>query len=217
MRLRFAECILDSGTRELFRNEHPVRLSPKAFQLLELLVATRPNAVSKEKIHESLWPGSFVVDGNLANLVKELRHAVGDDARQAHIIRTVHRFGYAFQAEAEASSDGRAAGADGVAHRLVWGDREIALAPGENLIGRDQDSVVWIDDFDVSRHHARIVIDASGARLEDLGSKNGTFLREERIGAPAALADGDLVRIGRASMIFRAFQRTGSTATASRR
>ena len=97
----------------------------------------------------------------------------------------------------------------------MWGEREIALVPGENPIGRERESVVWIDDFDVSRHHARIVIDGAGARLEDLGSKNGTFLRGEKILSEVALADGDIVRVGGATMVFRAFLRTGPTATAA--
>ena len=215
MRIRFGDCVLDSGTREVFRGKTLVRLSPKAFQLLELLATNRPNAISKDKIHETLWPGSFVVDGNLANLISEVREAVGDDARQPRVIRTVQRFGYAFQAEAEVDSRGERIESGDAIYRLLWGEREIALSPGENPIGRDRDSIVWIDDFDVSRNHARIVIDASGARLEDLGSKNGTFHRGEKILSTAALADGDIVRVGGATMVFRVFLRTGPTATAA--
>jgi len=100
-------------------------------------------------------------------------------------------------------------------YRLLWGEREIALVPGENPIGRERGSIVWIDDFDVSRNHARIVIDGSGARIEDLGSKNGTFHRGEKIIAATALADGDIVRVGGATMVFRVFLRTGPTATAA--
>ena len=215
MRLRFGDCVLDSGTREVFRGETLVRLSPKAFQLLELLATNRPNAISKDKIHETLWPGSFVVDGNLANLISELRDAVGDDARQPRVIRTVQRYGYAFQAEAEPDSGRERSEAGDAIYRLLWGEREIALSPGENPIGRDRDSIVWIDDFDVSRNHARIVIDGSGARLEDLGSKNGTFHRGEKIVTAATLANGDIVRVGGATMVFRVFLRTGPTATAA--
>jgi DNA-binding winged helix-turn-helix (wHTH) protein len=215
MRLGFGNCLLDLGTRELFRDQQPVGISPKAFQLLELLVESRPNAISKEKIHESLWPDSYVVDGNLANLVSELREALGDEARSPRLIRTVQRFGYAFVGRTDAAAERGDASGGRPVYRLLWGDREIALRPGENLIGRDEGSVVWIDDVDVSRRHARIVIGDSGARLEDLGSKNGTFLRGERIASEAVLADGNLVRVGGASMIFRSFQRTGPTATAA--
>ena len=97
---------------------------------------------------------------NLANLVTELRSALGDDARKPRIIRTVPRFGYAFQRGRSRAADRRVAGVPTpFVCRLVWGPREIALDPGENLIGRDRDSVVWIDDASVSRRHARIVVD----------------------------------------------------------
>jgi pSer/pThr/pTyr-binding forkhead associated (FHA) protein len=66
----------------------------------------------------------------------------------------------------------------------------------------------------VSRRHARIVIDETGAVLEDLGSKNGTYLRGKKIEAPRKLADEDQLRIGPASMIFRVFKQTDSTAAA---
>jgi len=217
MPLQFGDCVLNLGTRELFRAEVQTRLSPKAFQLLELLVSSRPNAVSKDKIHETLWPGSFVVDGNLANLVNELREALGDDARQQRIIRTVPRFGYAFQAETEILSRERAKEAAGPCYRLLWGDREIALGEGENLIGRDQETVVWLDDVSVSRHHARIVIDGSGARLEDLGSKNGTFVGAKRVESVMPLHDGDAVRLGSVALVFRRFEAGTSTETLSSR
>ena len=102
-------------------------------------------------------------------------------------------------------------------YRLIWGNREIALAVGENLLGRDEDAVVWIDDALVSRRHARIVIDDTGAVLEDLDSKNGTCLRGKRIEGPRKLADEDQVMIGPASMIFRVFKQTASTVAAVER
>jgi hypothetical protein len=145
-----------------------------------------------------------------SNLVAELREMLGDDAHEPRIIRTVPRFGYAFRAEAAPETGGPAP----YAFRLIWSDREIALREGENLIGRDENSVLWIDDPLVSRRHSRIVIDKSGATLEDLGSKNGTLLNGNRIRSPVKLADEDLITVGPASMIFRILHHTGSTATA---
>jgi len=214
MRLASGDWIFDSDTREVIRKGAAVPFSPKAFDLLELLIRRRPKAVSKADIHEHLWPGTFVSPANLANLVGELRAALGDDARAPRILRTVPRFGYAFAADAAAAPEKVPARSPAsFTCRLVWGPREIALDPGENLIGRDRDSVVWIDDASVSRRHARIAVDDSGATVEDLGSKNGTFLRGRRIGKPARLADKDTIKIGPASMIFRLFKRTGSTAS----
>jgi hypothetical protein len=168
--------------------------------------------VSRAEIHEHLWPGTFVSAANLANLVVELRAALGDDARRPRALRTVARFGYAFSAEATISPN-----APGISRpfacRLVWGPREIALESDENLIGRDSASVVWIDDVSVSRRHARIAVDEAGATIEDLGSKNGTYVRGRRIEKAARLADRDRIKIGPARMVFRLFRKIGSTAS----
>jgi DNA-binding winged helix-turn-helix (wHTH) protein len=212
MRLRFGDCVFDSDTREVIRDDLPVHVSPKAFALLAALIEKRPKAISKDDLHGLLWPDTFVSDANLPNLVAELRESLGDDAQKPRIIRTVPRFGYAFRAEAVADAGTRVF-APGF--RLIWGDREIALRPGENVIGRDEDAALWIDDNLVSRRHARIVIDEAGAFLEDLGSKNGTLLGGRKIESPARLADEDLITVGPASMIFRVLHQTGSTASAN--
>ena len=215
MRVRFGECVLDSDTRQLSVRGEAVHLSPKAFQFLELVLESRPRVLSKSEIHERLWPGTFVSDGTLASLLVEVRSAIGDSARESRFVRTVHRFGYAFSGTAEElRGTVSAVGGRKSIYRLIWGNREIALSPGENLLGRDEAATVWIDDALVSRRHARIVIDERGAVLEDLDSKNGTYLRGKRIEAPTKLADEDQVTIGPASMIFRIFKQTASTATA---
>ena len=210
--------MLDSETRQLSVRGNAVHLSPKAFQFLEMLLECRPKALSKSDIHERLWPGTFVSDGTLTSLLVEVRSAIGDSARDPHFVRTVHRFGYAFSGAAEELRAGASpAGGQKLIYRLIWRNREIALGPGENLFGRDEAAVVWIDDALVSRRHARIVIDETGAVLEDLHSKNGTYLRGKRIEAPSRLADEDQVKIGPASMIFRVFEQTASTAPAIER
>jgi DNA-binding winged helix-turn-helix (wHTH) protein len=218
MRVRFGECVLDSDTRQLSVRGRPVHLTPKAFQFLELLLENRPRALSKSQIHEQLWPGTFVSDGALASLLVEVRAATGDSARKPRFVRTVHRFGYAFTGQAEELRGRVSKVADHKPiYRLIWGNREVDLHPGENLLGRDEDALVWIDDALVSRRHARIVVDENGAVLEDLGSKNGTFLRDKRIEASRKLADGDQLTVGPASMIFRVFKQTATTATAVER
>jgi DNA-binding winged helix-turn-helix (wHTH) protein len=214
MRLAFGDCVYDSGTREVTRGGGPLALPPKAFQLLELLIKSRPNAVSKQELHDRLWPGTFVSDASLANLIAELRAALGDDARAPEIIRTVHRFGYAFHADVRAAQarGGGAPGA-GIVCRLVWDGCEIQLAPGENLIGREAAAAVWIDDALVSRHHARIVVGEEGASLEDLDSKNGTRLAGKRIEGVVPLCDRDQIEVGPATIVFRLYRQTGSTVT----
>ncbi|HYI11596.1 MAG TPA: winged helix-turn-helix domain-containing protein [Thermoanaerobaculia bacterium] len=96
MRLLFGDCTFDSDARTLQRGGESVRLSGKAFQLLELLLTARPNPIGKTDLFARLWPDTFVSEANLASLVKEIRAAIGDDARAPKYVRTVHRFGYAF-------------------------------------------------------------------------------------------------------------------------
>lgn len=97
MRVQFGDCTFDSAARTLQRAGEEVRLSGKAFQLLELLLAARPNPIAKQELFAKLWPDTFVSDANLASLIKEIRQAIGDDAKSPRYIRTVHRFGYGFR------------------------------------------------------------------------------------------------------------------------
>ena len=217
MRVAFGDCVFDPDTRLVTRNGRAVPLSPKAFTLLETLLRARPKALAKAQIREALWPGTFVSESNLANLVLELRGALGDDARDSRFIRTVRRFGYAFSDDARSLPEPVAgpSTAESPLHRLIWGKREMTLDEGDNLIGRDRNVVVWIDDESVSRRHARIVVGPEGATLEDLGSKNGTYLHGERIREPQPLSDRDEIRIGPARMVLRIVRRTGSTVSKS--
>ena len=209
MRLAFGDCVFDSDTRELSRGGEVVHLEPKAFALLELLIAERPKAISKSKLQEALWPETYVSERSLARLAADLRAAIGDSAEKPRFIRTVHRFGYAFCGEVATISP-----QESTFHcRLVWGEREIALTRGENVLGRDPAVAIWIDLDSVSRRHARIVVDEEGATLEDLGSKNGTFLEDRKLTAPTRLASGDRIKIGAALLVFRSFNKMGSTRT----
>jgi hypothetical protein len=207
MHIRFGECTFDAVRHEVRRGAGAVALSPHGFELLSLLVASRPRALSKAQLLDTLWPRTFVTEANLAGLVSEIRRGIGDDAREPRFLRTVHGFGYAF-------SDGALGRADeDSVFRLVWGLGEVPLAEGENLLGRDPGSAVAIDDATVSRHHARIVIHGGRAALEDLGSKNGTWLGGLRIASSERLADGDEIRVGPAVLTFRCFTAGGSTET----
>ena len=73
VRLQFDDLTFDSDTRQLWIGKKEVRLSPKAFDLLALLIAQRPKAVSKHEIREHLWPGTFVSDSSLPSLISEIR------------------------------------------------------------------------------------------------------------------------------------------------
>ena len=212
MRLRFGDRVLDTATRELFRDGRTVAVPPKVFQLLEVLVAERPKAVSKSELQERIWPDTFVSEASLGNLVADLREALGDDAKTPRLVRTVQRFGYAFQAEAIEEDDGAPASV----FRLTWGDREVTLREGPNILGRDRKAVLWIDVYSVSRHHARITVTGDEAAVEDLGSKNGTFVNGNAVTSVAPAKDGDEIRIGTATLILRRYSGQSTRTARSR-
>lgn len=208
----FSEYTLDVDRRLLLRGKEEVHISPKAFRLLQVLVESRPKAVSKNELHEVLWPATFVSESNLATLALELRTALEDDAKQPRFLRTVYGYGYAFCGEAREESATRSP-KPGVTARLSLEGRDLPLFSGENVIGRDPDVAIPVDNTTVSRHHARLVVAEDGATLEDLDSKNGTFINGQRISQPEAVTDGDQVAVGEVRMTFRLRPAEESTRT----
>ncbi len=158
--VRFGRYGLDEARRQLVRDDAPVHLTPKAFDLLKLLAAEAPRVVAKTELHARLWPACYVSDATLTGLIKELRRALEDRDADSPVIRTVHRIGYGLCLEVQ-----RSLAPERPAHGwLVLRGHRAALCEGENLIGRDPASHVWLDAPGVSRRHARLVIDGDGAR-----------------------------------------------------
>jgi DNA-binding winged helix-turn-helix (wHTH) protein len=197
-RYRFGAFVFDGGTRQLLRDGRPVPVSPKGFDLLGALLASRPRVVTNEDLLGLLWPGTFVVRTSVARLVNEVRQALDDDPRQPRFVRTVHRVGYAFVADVV--DEGGPPAPSG--YRLRWGPLSIPLAAGENILGRAPEAAVSIPSRKVSRRHARIRVDGTRVVLEDLDSRNGTFLGARRIDAPTTLAEGDEITIGPAVLVL---------------
>ena len=213
MRVRFGPFVLDSEARELLREDAPVPLSPKAFDLLSLLVAHRPKAMSKGDLQDHLWPTTFVVEKNLPNLIGEIRDAIGDDPANPRFIRTVHRFGYAFRDTPAPLADGRPASRDQVAFRVKWMNSDVTLHEGEHVLGRDPDVEIFLNHPGISRRHALITVSRGQASIEDLGSKNGTFVEDQRVDGKRTMRDGDLIRVGSVKLTIRRLMAAGSTET----
>jgi DNA-binding winged helix-turn-helix (wHTH) protein len=204
VRFRFGRFTLDLDQRQLFRGDETVKISPKAFSLFEVMARRGPGALSKNEIHRLLWPGEFVEDGSLHNLVSEIRRALGEDRV---LLRTVPRYGYALSIEPDRTSTAMSR------FCLVVGDARIPLRLGDSILGRGPDTDVPVELPGVSRHHARITTTATDARIEDLGSKNGTFVGQRRVESPAPLHDGDEFFLGRAMLSFHIDRRRLTTRT----
>ena len=80
---RFDDFTLDTATRRLLRAGAERHLSPKAFDLLNFLVANRARAISKTELLQQLWPTTHVLETNLASLVAEI-------GRPSRILPRIH-------------------------------------------------------------------------------------------------------------------------------
>lgn len=207
-RTRFGAFVFDRDARQLREGETARPLKPKAYELLNLLIERRPAAVSKEEIRDRLWPETHVSESTLNSLAAQVRRALGKQGPTW--LRTVHGFGYAFEAPATDESPRRGPSIEAY---VLWNRRTLALVTGENVIGRDESCLVHVDSAGVSRRHARIRAEGGRFLLEDLGSKNGTFLRDVRLESPAELSDGDELRLGQTPLVFRIQRASAPTAT----
>lgn len=203
MRYVFGRCRLDTSSRDLLRDGHRVALSPKAFDVLKLLIDARPRVLTKTELMEQAWPDAVVAEANLPVLIGEVRAALGDEAAASSSIKTHHGVGYSFISDVrQMQSSVDTAPAGGPVFLLRVGGTRIVLGPGVNTVGRDPDGHVFLNHSSVSRFHARIVIENSAARVEDLKSSNGTLVQGVRITEPAPLADGDELEFGSVKVFF---------------
>lgn len=212
MRYEFGHCRIDTSSREVNLDGVAMELSPKAFELVRLLIDARPRVVTKTELMHALWPDTFVQEANLPVLIHEARVAIGD-AEAAQVIKTHHRVGYAFTAEVRESHSpsGRPPASQG-AFVLVLPDRRVVLAEGQYTVGRHADCDVHVNDGSVSRLHARVVIESGTARVEDLHSMNGTRVQGLPATEPTVLAVGDVVSFGAVDARFLA-EEPSETAT----
>jgi DNA-binding winged helix-turn-helix (wHTH) protein len=191
---RFGRFELDVARGELLENGQPVSIQPTPFLLLTHLLRNAGQLITKKELLDLLWPDVHVSDASLNQAISRLRAALGETSRSAVFLETVPRRGYRFRARV-ASEEGRPF--------LIHRHRRFALPAGESILGRGKESPVPIDARSVSRRHARLLITPEGAELEDLGSKNGTFVGGRRIQQAASLFDGDEIRLGSVRLQLR--------------
>ena len=214
MRVRFGPFVFDTGTRELLEGGRPLHLSPKSFDLLQILIEHRPAVVSKAALQDRVWPDVFVDEANVGNAVAEIRRVLGDDPKSPAYVATVSRRGYRFCGEVERLRD-----AAGATERrrlqwwLSWKDTTLPLTEGENIVGRHPSSAVWINATSVSREHACITIESDRATIEDRGSTNGTFVDGTRISNRHPLVDGAGITFGSEKATFRQWSDEGAAPT----
>ena len=212
MRFKFDQFVIDGGRRIVWRRGEEVHVAPKTLDFLLALLAQAPNAVSKSELTAALWPDTHISEATLTGVVADAREALGDDGRSPRMIRTMHRFGYAFTGQIERETTSTHSD-DPVLGWLIADTWRMPLRKGETILGREGDGVVPLPSPSVSRQHAAVIIEGTSARVKDLGSKNGTFVDELRVEGPMALRDGAQVRFGTLNVTYRSAQQSSSTET----
>jgi len=195
--LNVGDWLVVPSLNRLSRGEVTVHLELKLMEVLVYLVENARELVSKRDLIDSVWKVEVISDGTLTRAIALLRKALGDDARNPQFIETIPKRGYRLIAPVGFSGAVESPAPTTVSKfRLVAPYGDLLLVEGENLIGRDRKANVRVDVPGVSRRHAKISVGREEATLEDLGSKNGTFLRGRRLDEPTRLSVGDEIRIG---------------------
>lgn len=193
---RFGAARLDLESRQLLCGGRERPLTPKAFNLLRLLLEVRPRVLTKAEIMDLIWPDTFVAEANVGILIGDIRTAIGDTRHEHALIKTHHGVGYSFCGEVTEQSRAAAVPLGGLRFVLALADRRILLAVGESTLGRDMQCDVIVTDPSVSRRHARFIVTPTSAAVEDLGSKNGTTVNGKRVTSRVPLDDSTGVAFG---------------------
>lgn len=194
---RLGVWLVEPRLNRLTRNGESIQIELKMMDVLVCLARNAGEVVTRGHLVDSVWDEGFVADNTITHAVAELRKAFGDSHRNPTFIETIHRRGYRLIAPVqfdEASSVMNAA--TRFSYLAIARGIEIPLIDGPNLIGRGPDTTIMIPSMKVSRHHANITVEHDAASLEDLGSKNGTYLNGAKIQDPVQLNGGDIVGVG---------------------
>ncbi|HEX8286756.1 MAG TPA: winged helix-turn-helix domain-containing protein [Pyrinomonadaceae bacterium] len=95
----FGSFILNPAERLLLREGQPVPLTPKAFDMLLVLIENKGKLLEKDDLMQLLWQDSFVEEGNLSFNISILRKALGEAPKERQFIETVPKRGYRFVAD----------------------------------------------------------------------------------------------------------------------
>ena len=180
---------VDLTDERLWRDDNPVRLTPKAFAALRCLIERPGQRVSKEELFEEVWPDTVVSEAVLTSCIRELRRALGDQARAPAFIETVHRWGYRFIAEVTPGNPAAGASTAAIGQkpsidkgssalvarekelsqlhqhlaRMLQGERQVVFVTGEAGIGKTTLADVFVEQV------ADSVLIARGLCVEHYG------------------------------------------------
>ena len=196
--LRFGPFDLDVAAYELRHDGAPVALENRPMDVLVLLAQRAGTLIDRQTIQDAIGGAGVFLDWDAAinTAVRKIRRALGDDAGEPRYIATIVGKGYRFVAPVARVEPWRPE--TGPIWFVTQDSREFPLAAGDNLIGREAAAAVRLGHPSVSRRHARIRVDGARAIVDDLGSRNGTFVDGRLVepGAAGELRNGSILVVG---------------------
>ncbi len=205
--------MVQPSLNRLSRDGETVQIELRLMDLLVYLAGRRGEVASKAEIIDAVWQAEVVAENTLTHSIADLRRAFGDDARRPRFIETIPKRGYRIIAPVSGVEMPASDVAEGPLLKLVSSGREYVLKEGPNTIGRDEAADVRVGSERASRWHARITVNEGRAFIEDLDSRNGTFLQGERLETNTELSHGDEIHIGRRLAVLKFVVSDGRTMT----
>jgi DNA-binding winged helix-turn-helix (wHTH) protein len=218
VRFRFDPFLLDTEDETLVHDGVRVMLRGKAFAVLRVLVENAGHLVTRERLLDEVWGDAVIHEQGLSVCVKEVRAALGDDSRSPRYVKTEHRRGYRLlvpvtlapgEVPLDTITHDERVGARSLRWiAFVWSvGRPISvdtpLVDGARDLGRGPLGTFALDDPAVSRRHLRITCIADRWRVEDCGSRNGSWVDGAALaGASVDARAGTLVRIGETLLLL---------------
>jgi DNA-binding winged helix-turn-helix (wHTH) protein len=222
--IKFAKFELDFEAYALRGPAGPLRLEKLPMEVLILLVRRAGTLVQRSEIQAMLWAPDVYVerDSAINTAIRKIRRTLGDDAENPRFVETVVGKGYRFVAPVESGAGPPAQPSVNHGRSVPWqrvfpsysvtrGKQEFILETGETVFGRDPTVGVYVDHPSVSRRHACLSIGVQGAVLEDLKSRNGTFVNGRRIDGPTKIDHGALIGLGPIMLSFIVMAAPAST------
>lgn len=216
---RFAGFELDLAAYVLRAHGEAVRLEKIPMEILILLVQRAGTLIERSEMAAAVWgPGVFLEQEAAINTaVRKIRQVLRDDAAAPRFVQTVVGKGYRFIASVESinadepgvSSNLDEAGCPRYVVRV--GGQEFVLPAGETVLGRDPSAGVYVDHPSVSRRHARLSIKGGRAQIEDLDSRNGTYVNGRRLDGPSEIREDAIIGLGPVTLVFCVLRAPAST------
>jgi DNA-binding winged helix-turn-helix (wHTH) protein/predicted ATPase len=182
-RFVFGSFRFDVRTGQLWRDRSEVKLTPRAAAVLELLAERAQDVVTKQELFDRAWRGVTVSDDALTSCIKELRAALGDDARRPRSIETRHRRGYRLMLPATLIADPDTSAAT-----------VVAIVPERSrLVGRAAEMQELARCFDQARSGRRQVVFVTGEPGIGKSSLADSFVEQLQTGLEVRIAEGQCI------------------------